>query len=104
MSSRGRGSWRALQFDGRVLAFVPGTNGRRVGSKAVGKPDKTELFHLVRKHFWTPGTIPRALQSRLRTALLQVSRPSISKLQPKTLFWPKRNGAFPKTCPGWPAP
>ena len=51
MSSRGRGSWRALQFDGRVLAFVPGTNGGRVGSKAVGKPDKTTLLQPGSKAF-----------------------------------------------------
>ena len=104
MSSRGRGSWRALQSDGRVLAFVQVVIGGRVGSKAVGKPDKTTLFNLVRRLFCAPGTIPRTPQSRLQTALLRLNRPSISKLQPNTLFWPKRNGAFPKTCPGWPAP
>jgi hypothetical protein len=99
MSSRGRGSWPAFRSD-RRLAFVSSDNRGTVGSKAVGKPDKTPLFDLVRKHFWAPGTILRALQSRLQTALLRINRPSIAKLQPTRRFAVRGSCAFPKTCPG----
>jgi hypothetical protein len=100
MSSRGRGSWSAFRSDRRVLALVPGNDRGSVGSKAVGKPDKTPLFDLVRKQFWAPGTILRPLQSRLRTALLRINRPSIAKLQPKRRLAVRGNGAFPRTCLG----
>jgi hypothetical protein len=100
MSSRRRRSWPAFRSDRRVLAFVPGNDRGSVGSKAVGKPDKTPLFDLVRKHFWAPGTILRPLQSCLQTALLRIKRPSITELQPTRCFSVRGNGAFPKTCAG----
>jgi hypothetical protein len=85
MSSRGTRSWPAFRSDGRVLRFVTSENRLSVGSKAVGKPDKTPLFDLVRQHFWSPRAILRALRSRLQTALLQINRSPIAKLQPNTL-------------------
>jgi hypothetical protein len=86
MSSRGRGSWLALQSDGRELAFVPGNNRRRGGATAVGKPDKTTLSELLRKDLCAPGRIARSPQSRLQTALPLLNRPSTAKPLPNTLF------------------
>jgi hypothetical protein len=100
MSSCRRRNWPAFRSDRRVLALVPGNDRGSVGSKAVGKPDKTPLFDLVRKHFCAPGTILRPFQSRLQTALRRINRPSIAKLQPTRRLAVRGNGAFPRTCPG----
>lgn len=101
MSSRGRGSWLAVRSDGSVLAFFPGNNCGGVGSKAVGNPDKTTLFDLVRKHFWASEPNVRALQSCLQTASLRLNSPSIANSSPIACFAVKRNGAYVKTCHGW---
>jgi hypothetical protein len=100
MSLRRRRNWPAFRSDRRVLALVPANNRGSVGSKAVGKPDKTTFLDLVRKQFWAPGTILRPRQSRLQTALLRINRPSIAKLQPTRCLAVRGNGAFPETCPG----
>jgi hypothetical protein len=79
MSLRGTRSGPAFRSDGRGLAFVTGNDRGRVAPAAVGKPDKTPLFDPVRKHFWAPGTILRALQSYLQTALQWINRSPIAK-------------------------
>jgi hypothetical protein len=95
-SANGTRSVTAFRSDGWGLAFVPSDNRRRAGSKAVGKPDRAPLVDRVRKHFWVPGTILRALQSRLQTELPQIDRPSIAKPQPNKLFRSKAKWCISK--------
>lgn len=80
MSSRGRGSRLALRYGGRAPAFAPGNDGGRVGSKAVGKPDKTTFLNPIRGLFCAPRAITWKAQSGLQTALLRLNSPNISKL------------------------
>jgi len=47
MSSRGRESRLALRYGGRAPAFAPDNDGGRVGSKAVGKPDKPTFLDQI---------------------------------------------------------
>ena len=98
MSSGGRESWPAFRSDGR-LAFVSSDNRGRIGSKAVGKPDKTPLFDLVRKHVWAPGTFMRTLQSLLQTALLRLNCLFILKLLPTPRFCRMRKWCISKNLP-----
>jgi hypothetical protein len=98
MSSRARRSWLAFRSDGRIRAFVLGSDGGRVRPKAVGKPDKTTISHLVRKYLRAPGKIARAGQSRLENLPLQLNSPDIANLPANMVVAVKRNSAFVKAA------